>query len=267
MKKSNTDEFIKKAIKVHNNFYTYDKVEYKDVSTNVIITCPIHGDFLQSPNTHLKPSGCKECSKNKRSDIWEEWELKLISNFYSTNKKYCFEKLKHRTRRAIRCKANLMGFSKKIIYEEKHPHIHNRIWYNLKKGAKDRGYKVEIEFDDIWQLYLKQNKKCALTGWDIFYSPNIKDITASVDRICSNKDYTIDNIQIVHKKINKFKMAFPEIDLYNMCFFISENFKNKHVFNRPILWEDDILNDTIKPKVEYSKKIWMSDINYDEIFD
>jgi very-short-patch-repair endonuclease len=33
----------------------------------VMITCPIHGDFPQTPNNHLKGSGCKSCGRNKRS--------------------------------------------------------------------------------------------------------------------------------------------------------------------------------------------------------
>lgn len=59
---SNTkEEFIEKARKVHGNKYDYSKVEYINNSTEVIITCPIHDDFPQKPNSHLCNRGCKKC--------------------------------------------------------------------------------------------------------------------------------------------------------------------------------------------------------------
>ncbi|MBR6517583.1 MAG: hypothetical protein IKT40_12200 [Bacilli bacterium] len=61
--RSNTTKFIEKAKKVHGDRYDYSKVNYIDNKTNVIIICPIHGEFLQTPNTHLKGCGCYECTK------------------------------------------------------------------------------------------------------------------------------------------------------------------------------------------------------------
>lgn len=57
----NTRDFIEKSQKIHNNFYKYDKVDYKFSRQKVIITCPIHGDFLQTPNKHLCGRGCPKC--------------------------------------------------------------------------------------------------------------------------------------------------------------------------------------------------------------
>lgn len=55
------EKFILKANIVHNNKYDYNKVEYKDSKTKICITCPIHGDFWQIPNTHLLGHGCPKC--------------------------------------------------------------------------------------------------------------------------------------------------------------------------------------------------------------
>lgn len=57
--------FVYKAALKHNGKYKYDKVEYKDPYTNVCIVCPKHGDFSQTPSTHLMGCGCKECMKEK----------------------------------------------------------------------------------------------------------------------------------------------------------------------------------------------------------
>jgi hypothetical protein len=81
--KKTTDEFIKLAHDVHDTKrieqgkkpYEYDKVNYVNNKTNVLITCPEkddingeHGDFPQTPNDHLKGKGCKYCSgKNKKT--------------------------------------------------------------------------------------------------------------------------------------------------------------------------------------------------------
>lgn len=57
-----TESFKLEAIKKHNNFYGYDKVDYKASLKKVIITCPIHGDFEQTPNAHLNGQGCPKCA-------------------------------------------------------------------------------------------------------------------------------------------------------------------------------------------------------------
>ncbi len=48
------EKFIEESKKVHNNFYNYDKVDYRGKDVKVIITCPIHGDFEQTP-PNIKP--------------------------------------------------------------------------------------------------------------------------------------------------------------------------------------------------------------------
>lgn len=60
---SNTEEFIEKARPVHNDFFSYDKVNYKSAVKKVTITCPLHGDFKQIPNSHLHGYGCYDCSR------------------------------------------------------------------------------------------------------------------------------------------------------------------------------------------------------------
>ena len=65
-KKSTTEEFIKKAKKVHGNKYDYSKVEYVNSKSKVCIICPEHGEFWQTPNAHLNGFGCSMCSHTYR---------------------------------------------------------------------------------------------------------------------------------------------------------------------------------------------------------
>ena len=59
------EKFIIEAKKVHGNLYRYDNVVYIKQADNVIITCPIHGDFQQTPRKHLMGSGCPKCNSSK----------------------------------------------------------------------------------------------------------------------------------------------------------------------------------------------------------
>ena len=70
-KKMTLAEFVKKAKDIHGDKYLYDKVEYVNNSTKVCITCPEHGDFWQTPHSHLEGRGCPECSDKKKKTVDE----------------------------------------------------------------------------------------------------------------------------------------------------------------------------------------------------
>lgn len=63
-------QFIKEATKVHNNRYSYENVKYINSKIPVSITCRDHGDFEQSPNTHLRGSGCLQCVEYNGGFKW-----------------------------------------------------------------------------------------------------------------------------------------------------------------------------------------------------
>lgn len=61
------EEFIEKAIKIHNGKYTYDKdkIVYVNNNVKIPIICPIHGEFWQRPANHLLGIGCPYCQTSK----------------------------------------------------------------------------------------------------------------------------------------------------------------------------------------------------------
>lgn len=75
-----TEQFISKARQVHENKYDYSKVKYINTRVPVIITCPIHGDFKQIPENHLKGCGCSRCNRfcqvSKGEKFVEEYLVK-----------------------------------------------------------------------------------------------------------------------------------------------------------------------------------------------
>ena len=62
LKHTSNEDFIKKAKAVHSEKYTYEKTNFVGWNEKVIITCPIHGDFLQNPSNHLAGKGCTACA-------------------------------------------------------------------------------------------------------------------------------------------------------------------------------------------------------------
>ena len=88
-KKVTTESFIKEAQEIHKNKYDYSKVIYKKAQEKIIIICPKHGEFLQTPNSHLHGNGCPKCKNEKTSerckDTTENFirkSRKVHGNFY-----------------------------------------------------------------------------------------------------------------------------------------------------------------------------------------
>lgn len=89
----NQENFIKEAISVHGNKYIYTNTLYTHYQQALTITCPIHGDFKQTPLTHVSGSGCKKCGYIKVSTAlsmsFEEFQNNAHSKF---NHKYTYLK-------------------------------------------------------------------------------------------------------------------------------------------------------------------------------
>jgi len=92
--KYTTESFINAANLLHQNKYTYSEVVYKGVDTKVLIKCPIHGDFEQTPYHHLsRAQGCAKCgqqaaaaSKQKTTEDFIEKAVTVHGNKYDYSK-------------------------------------------------------------------------------------------------------------------------------------------------------------------------------------
>lgn len=84
--------------------------------------------------------------------------------------------------------------------------------------------------DNLWDLMVKQNHKCALSGLDITLSKGKNVVmttnqnnldysgwTASLDRIDSKKGYIEGNVQWVHRHINIMKNSYDEDYFKELC--------------------------------------------------
>ena len=82
----------------------------------------------------------------------------------------------------------------------------------LKTAAKQRNMEFTLTKEYLWELYLKQNKICAITG-DIL--PDIKK--ASLDRIDSSIHYIEGNVQWVTYQANVSKHIMSMSELVEFC--------------------------------------------------
>lgn len=105
--------------------------------------------------------------------------------------------------------------------------ITGKYFHSVKQNAKNRNLKVNITIKYIWNLFLKQNRKCALSGIELKFQTNqfykfSKQQTASLDRIDSSKGYIKGNLQWIHKDLNQIKSNLSDQKLIEWCNLISK---------------------------------------------
>lgn len=113
--------------------------------------------------------------------------------------------------------------------------ISGRFWstHIVRSASGDKGRRQPVELsitiEEGWNLFIKQNKSCALTGLPITFPKKFKDRswTASLDRIDSSKGYIKGNIQWVHKDINMMKRIYSQDHFIKMCTLVSEYNKSE----------------------------------------
>ena len=108
-------------------------------------------------------------------------------------------------------------------YYKGYKNVSGTYFNNIKRHAKTRKILFSINIEYINNLLEKQNFRCALSGLPIKIGSYIdKDITASLDRIDSNKGYVENNVQWVHKDINRIKWNLPENKFFELCKLVTE---------------------------------------------
>lgn len=243
-KMKGVDKFVEEAKLVHNNFYDYSLVDYKQNKIKIKIVCPTHGEFLQIPLDHIKGRGCGKCGYEKVKRWKEEDDEFLKENYLLYGAKYCSDEL-GKTVSATISRAQMLRCVRNVREGSYNENIPNGIMDGIYKRMEEWGEELDFDSDYLLELLEEQDFKCALTGLEICFSTNkSKENTASVDRIDSKKIYSKDNIQIVHKKFNRFKNNLDEKELLEMCQMVVKNLGGRF---SAIEWTWDVMNDTEVP--------------------
>jgi len=97
-----------------------------------------------------------------------------------------------------------------------HEEISGSHFRHMEDMARKRGILFKVTIQYLWNLYIQQNRKCALTGAPLDMWPK-KDRTASLDRIDSKLPYRKGNLQWVHKAVNMMKGSLDQAVFINLC--------------------------------------------------
>jgi hypothetical protein len=100
-------------------------------------------------------------------------------------------------------------------------------WFDSKKRkALEKGREFEFDIKYIWSIYVKQDRKCALSGLPLDFNTDTENGMVSIDRINNDKGYTKRNIQLLHKDINFAKWTFSQKDFIKICILVAQNHKS-----------------------------------------
>lgn len=152
--KKSLDVFIDESNKIHNRKYDYSKSEYINSHVKLIIICPKHGEFYQTPNDHLNGKGCPKCNSS-------HLENKLIKFLDENMIDYEYQK-----------RFNWLGHQSLDFYLPK---------YNIAiecQGKQHFGYggwSDSYNFEKLYELDLNKNELCKNNGIKLIYYSNIID--------------------------------------------------------------------------------------------
>ena len=72
-------KFVVEAKKIHNDKYIYHEEHFTNFSAKTLITCPIHGDFWQTPLNHIyNKQGCRKCYEETRKGNYKYTKEEVI---------------------------------------------------------------------------------------------------------------------------------------------------------------------------------------------
>lgn len=223
------ENYIARAKAKHGDKYDYSKTIYRGNLHNVIITCPVHGEFEQQASGHLQ-YGCVKCAmdadrktpeefikeaRNQYGDLYDLSRVKYINNY---------------TPVTIGCKVH--GYIKKIPYDFLRGHgcpicTSSKQEQAVYKWLKDRNFifdkemtipgtryrfdfnipalSLVIECDGIQHYvddhYFSRNKD--LKANDIIKADLAKQLNLSLERISYVYGERIDNVmeEIISKYV------------------------------------------------------------------
>ena len=170
-KKLTTEQFIEKASKIHDNKYDYSKVKYENYDSYITIICPEHGEFQQTPDSHLQGKGCSKCSHAQSQNETVIYEI--IKQYFS----------------------NTIERVRKIIYP-----------YEIDIFIPEKN--IGIEYNGIrWHTdEFKNNKNYHLMKTQLCKDKGVSLIHIFEDEFINNKEIVINKIKHIlgiNEKLNK----------------------------------------------------------------
>lgn len=194
----------------------------------MIVNCNGCGkDFHKSPSkVHKTKNFCSnECRRlNLTNQVFDQLEVLEFEGMIGDKRKRATFKCKCSCGNIISVSGDHLssGHStqcRKCIGRQYCGEISGSYFSQLRDKARRRGKIFTITKEDIWEQFLKQDRKCIYSDLELTWQDGMDGErgTASVDRKDSKLGYIKENIQIVHKNVNRMKWDFTEEYFLDLC--------------------------------------------------
>lgn len=102
-----------------------------------------------------------------------------------------------------------------------------RLYNRFKKNAEIRGLDWNVDMKYLWELFLQQNRKCAISNIPLHFDTDRVNTgwISSLDRIDSSKGYTKDNVRWIYTPLNIMKTNFSDEMFFELCSVVSHHNK------------------------------------------
>lgn len=106
-----------------------------------------------------------------------------------------------------------------------HGEISGDLFGGIRRSATLRGLAFTVTKEYLWQLFLRQKRRCVLTGTLLSLSPSIAIAgpgTASLDRKNSKRGYVPGNVQWIHRIANVAKQTLTQAEFVELCCLVAD---------------------------------------------
>ena len=120
-----------------------------------------------------------------------------------------------------------------VLFGERNPAyrglngVPRELFFSIKRGAVRRKIEINVSFEYIADLALKQGHKCIFSGVDLIFPIRSSRGNASLDRIDSSIGYVEGNLQWTHKYLNIMKGVLENEDFIKMCCLVAKHQSSK----------------------------------------
>jgi hypothetical protein len=156
---------------------------------------------------------------------------KSLLSFYTTGKKVSGEP-KYNSWCKSCISEKQASYHKKTWGEEKLKYsamkrtksVRSYLQYLRSKAMQRKKSSDAISLDDLELLWVSQDGKCALTGWQLTMelANGVVPTNCSIDRIDSTKGYETNNVQLVCRAANVAKHDLSQRDFVALCAAVLE---------------------------------------------
>lgn len=169
----------------------------------------------------MQTKTCNDCGVTKSLD--EFTKAKASANYKTSNQThhtYCKMCNARRAREWRASRPGYRGSGKISKYPKEDRFLVSAIRQRL-ADAKARCKKLgkplpEVSFEDLYKIFITQNRKCALTGADLLVEKD-HPLCLSLDQIDPSKGYIPSNVQWVAWCVNRAKGDLTLQHFYEMC--------------------------------------------------